>query len=841
MRSSKISHLFSFIYNFIELNKVRVLFFFVGLILFSAYGVYNLKVDNSIQPLMPQGDSQAVSAATLLDLNPASRVLLVEISSSSPENSKLLASIASKVESSVEEFLLPNQFSGQFQDGFLPVDPISLLNLIPALYDESMDRILREKTFLPNMKKSIAGLKNDLTGAYGFAPKAFIKSDPLNFLSVLKNRFPVETMHLGAFGQTFLSGGKYPVSANGNHLLMILKPKAQVNDTEAAKTLILALQSSLDKQTYEQTGRKATGHMLGKIGDQAVTAAGEQDKQADEQIKTQVSVSNSNLNYIISGGMRYTAENAITIERDLKLTITLSLCLIALIFVIFLRSWGAIWIFLTPLAAVLLSVNFMSFLWPQVAGLALGLGAVVLGLAEDYAVIIHFALRKNPQNKSKGIGLAARPVFFSAILCMSSFLVLTFSNIPALREMGFFAACSLLAGLIIALIFLPHCPGIDKPYILQSSKFIPHNSITLRTRPFLSLSLGFLLLVGCILGFCNISFDSSVQGMGARTSELQEEMQIIRNNWQAGSDPEIWASGGASLNEALENSARLKKVLSSKSQEGQIFSLSDLVPPAKERQENIIRWNKFIEEQGQEIKSNLMQLSKQEGFSASAFEPFFGWLESKPNPDSIELLKAAGLGDILWWMLVQKDGKYYALSMSNVEVPYSNIPLELRESSYLLSPSAIVTAMNKAFNAEKYLFPIACAVCLVLLVVCFRRPAPVLLSCFPPLFGVAAVLTWLCVSGQSLTLPGAAALILVMGLGADYGIVMLHELSSKLSFGAFKSILVSGLTTLSGIGVLILAEHPVLHELGKITFLGLISEMLAVLVIIPFLCKKGTA
>ena len=103
------------------------------------------------------------------------------------------------------------------------------------------------------------------------------------------------------------------------------------------------------------------------------------------------------------------------------------------------------------------------------------------------------------------------------------------------------------------------------------------------------------------------------------------------------------------------------------------------------------------------------------------------------------------------------------------------------------------------------------------------------------------MLTWLCVSGQSLTLPGAAALILVMGLGADYGILMLHELSSKLSFGAFKSILVSGLTTLSGIGVLILAEHPVLHELGKITFVGLISEMLAVLVIIPFLCKKGMA
>jgi predicted RND superfamily exporter protein len=117
----------------------------------------------------------------------------------------------------------------------------------------------------------------------------------------------------------------------------------------------------------------------------------------------------------------------------------------------------------------------------------------------------------------------------------------------------------------------------------------------------------------------------------------------------------------------------------------------------------------------------------------------------------------------------------------------------------------------------------------------------VLLACLPPLFGLASIVLWFLASGRAMTLPGAAALILVIGLGADYGIVMLHELRSHLRLGAFRSILVSGLSTLAGLGVLIFARHPVLQTLGGVTCFGLLAEMAAVLLIVPFLCKSRYA
>lgn len=86
----------------------------------------------------------------------------------------------------------------------------------------------------------------------------------------------------------------------------------------------------------------------------------------------------------------------------------------------------------------------------------------------------------------------------------------------------------------------------------------------------------------------------------------------------------------------------------------------------------------------------------------------------------------------------------------------------------------------------------------------------------------------------------AAALPLVICLGADYGIVVVSELTGKADLGAPKAIFVSGLSTIAGIGILILANHPVLHALGKTVFIGLAAAMPASILLLPQMYSTET-
>lgn len=795
IRSSRISTFFSSLYLRLESKKKWVFFLSAGLIILCAYRFYNLNLDNSFAPLLPHNSHALENTAQLLDLNPGSRTILVEIlwDAQTEPNIELLQTIASNIEKSVQDQIL----TSQFQD--IP-SPESLLALIPAIFDRKTKELIEIKSTPEAIEASISRLKHNLSGAQGFAPKAFIRADPLNYLEVLKLRFTAYMPNIAQLGQSFTAGEQYLVSDNGKQLLMILRPKSSMNDTNAAKELICSLQHGLDEQ---------------------------------------ISLSGAPISYMINGGMRFTAENTIVIEHDLRLTVSLSLVLIALVFIIFVRSWGAVWLFLTPVVAVILSGSVVSLIWPQAAGLALGFGAAVLGLAEDYAVIVHFSLRKNHTDKAAAVGAAARPLFFSAALCMASFLMLMFSGIPALKQMGFFAAFALLSGLFIAIFILPLCPGMDRPHLPVSADAVEKNKFTgLRPKLLPTLAAMILMLAICIGGLIHIPFDSTVQNMGARTAELQKELQIIRSHWQW-EEQELWVSSGQSIDEALQNSVELASFLRRQNDQAKIFSLSTIIPPQQEREQNLLRWQNFVKENKNIIDEQIYTASAINGFNKKAFLPFINWLQQKQSSNSFELIKQAGLGDILWWMQAERNGRYFALSFSNSDMQYEYLPPELQKNNFLLSPQAISSAINDALRTETRLLPLTGLACLLLLIICFKaRPIPILLACLPPLSGLATIILWLLATGEPLTFAGAAALILVIGLGADYGIVMLHELSASLSIWAFRSVLVSGLTTLSGIGVLILAEHPVLHGIGKITFLGLTGEMLVVLLLIPFLCKK---
>ncbi|MDR1243119.1 MAG: MMPL family transporter [Deltaproteobacteria bacterium] len=780
-------------------NKKTVRIIFVLLLALAAFKFYTLQLDTSVSSLFPDSSAGLAHTGKLMSLNPGSRVIFVEMTAVDSGKTDEMREIAGELKLRLADFLHPEVKSWP--------DPALLLRFLPFIFDERMEIFLAQKLSHTAVAGRMREIREGLSGPLAFVPKRYLRDDPLGLLEAFSDKFREPGLPQSAF-----DNGDFLVSEDGRGALLVLFPKSDLNDVYGAKQFVEALRDALDGAVEAGRGISAG----------------------------------------FAGALRFTAENAEVIESDLRLTISLSLVFIALIYIFTVRSRGAVWLFLTPVMAVIFSGCALSVLWPATSGLALGFGAAVLGLAEDYAVLVHFALRKNPARQPEVIAALARPMCFSAALCIAAFCVLLLSGIPALRQLGFFAAFSLFCGLAIALFVLPCLPWIDRPYMpgRAGERAFPHsnplecglvsvNVLRVKVLPTLLLNLGCLCV--CFFGFYKVTFDDSFQHLGANSDKLRREITDLRSRWNNRADPAVWASPGKNLEEALDKACALAEILRKTNPGGEVFSVSDLLPPKQVREANIRRWNNFTATRSAALRRDLREAAADCGFKPDSFGSFLDWFGSGQPPEDMDsapdILLQAGFAKVLELFLAEREDGFYALTFNT---GLNADEKELAGYGVLLSFDAVAREVNQAFAGEKFILPLAGVACILLLAVCFKNFKLILLSTLPPLLGLSSIMLWLLFSGTSLNPAGAAALTLVVGLGSDYGIVMLHELSSKLGLGVFRAIFVSGLTTLAGLGVLVLARHPVLYSLGSITFFGLLAEMCAVLLIVPHLCERVT-
>jgi predicted RND superfamily exporter protein len=122
-----------------------------------------------------------------------------------------------------------------------------------------------------------------------------------------------------------------------------------------------------------------------------------------------------------------------------------------------------------------------------------------------------------------------------------------------------------------------------------------------------------------------------------------------------------------------------------------------------------------------------------------------------------------------------------------------------------------------------------------LLAVLFRRPGKILAALVPVVTGLVMMFGIMGMLGLTFNLFNIIAAILVIGLGVDYGIFMVHRQEEGIDRATGQAVLVSGLTTLAGFGALVLARHPALHSIGVTVLLGIGTAIPAALLVIPAL------
>lgn len=734
-----------------------------------------LKLDKSLKTLMPDSSASLRQSIELLDMAPFSRVMLIQLTAEAADSAPRLARAADDLVGSLNP-----RWARPLETAELP-DLKRIMALMPALCDEGCLARFQSAVARPRMDEALGGIKVDLGGTSGLHD-LFWRLDPLNLRGEIFSKFPG---HQGWPVSDPLVG--YPASPDGRHLLIIIKPLVSMNDTDGAT----ALMTDLDR---------LTGQLPQGLSAQVV------------------------------GAQRHTAANAAAIERDLTLTLSLAMLLILAIYVFLVRSLGAVWLFLTPAVAVVVAAAGLVLAFPAVSGLALGFGAAVLGIAEDYAVHVHYALRRSG-SKEEALGHVARPLLMSTLLCTAGFGVLMFSSIPAIRQLAFFSGLAIVVGYIWAIVVLPHCPAMDRPREVSSAEPAPSGPKG-RAKGVWPVFLG-LTGLGALL-MSQLPMEISIRDMGLSSTAILEDQRSVEEVWRLEGGRRVYLVRGAGPNDTsqvMSLAGRLTEALNAQVP-GSASSLAGLLPPEESQQANLGRWQSFMAGEGREVQARLTEAGRAAGFTGEAFAPFFDWFSAEAKAITPDSLTQAGLGALVENFLVDSPQKgHLGVVVAEAEAP--DPPTDFDGQVFKISAADMERSLSRALAGEKWLLPFCVAICLAILLWAFQDIGRALLAFIPALTGLTAVLLIQLLLGRPLGLVEAAALPLVICLGADYGIVVVSEMTNNADLGAPKAIFVSGLSTIAGIGILILAGHPVLHALGRTVFIGLAAAMPVSILLLP--------
>jgi hopanoid biosynthesis associated RND transporter like protein HpnN len=188
------------------------------------------------------------------------------------------------------------------------------------------------------------------------------------------------------------------------------------------------------------------------------------------------------------------------------------------------------------------------------------------------------------------------------------------------------------------------------------------------------------------------------------------------------------------------------------------------------------------------------------------------------------LLKIYGRGNI-WDMdaLTQ-----FVKDVRSVDAKATGNPLQAYEASLEMKGSYEHSAM------------LALAVIMAVLWFNFRSVRYALLAALPLSIGVLQTFGILGILGLPLNPANMIALPLMLGLGVDYGIHIVHDYLEqrgpyRMSPSTAVAVLVDSLTTIVGFGALMIATHQGLQSLGRVLTIGVSTCLFTSLIMLPAL------
>lgn len=555
------------------------------------------------------------------------------------------------------------------------------------------------------------------------------------------------------------------------------------------------------------------------------------------------------------------AYNSWQIKSDLKTTIIGSLIVVLLFIFICFRNYNTIPLLLLPVGfGTCFGLAMMYFIKGQFSLLALGIGAIVLGVALSYVlhVLTHYKYVSDPEQVLRD---QVKPVFLGCLTTIGSFMGLIFIQTELLQDFGLFATFAVIGTTIFSLIFLPQFfnPKKNKRNRRAFAIIDRFNVYPFDRRPALLIGIG-LISVVCI-GFYlarGSEFDADMRNIGYLSDNVTYSETLLQEKTRSGDKQQYFATSGNSMEEALSNFALMADRLDSLQTAGLVKSYTrtdDIFVPMERQQRRIEAWQNYWTPQRLDLVRKLIaRTAPRAGFRPEAFEPFFEMATEEYAPVALYEEGIIPPGLLSTMMEKSYGGDYLCFTSVTCEMDtirgkktdYHRIcdaiasqPNMMVLDTYYYTTDTLLQ-LNDDFNILQW---ISMAFVFIVLLFSFRSLRLALLGFFPILVSWLIVLGAMVIFDVKFNLINIIISTFIFGIGVDYSIFVLSGLLGQdkdvllLSYHK-TAILFSAVVLIVTVASMLFALHPAIQSVGFATLVGMVSAVVISYVIQPFLFRK---
>ncbi len=545
--------------------------------------------------------------------------------------------------------------------------------------------------------------------------------------------------------------------------------------------------------------------------------------------------------------------NSRQIKADLTLTVTISLIFVFLIIGYCFRNKSTIPLLLAPVVyGGFFSLTMLYFIKGSMSLMALGLGAVVLGVALSYCLhlMTHYKYVSTPEQVIRD---EAKPVFLGCLTTIGSFLGLLFTQSDLLKDFGLFASFALIGTTFFSLIFLPHFMNPERNRRAEKAfKLLERvNAHEFERHKWLIVVI-FAVCIVCFYTQRFVTFDAELKNIGYFDESIMESMRNLAKRTQPGFETKYYASAHEDLDSAIFRSRLIDAKLDSLKNMGEINGYSKaprLFMTEAEQQECVKNWKEYwTPEKIADVRQMVNRAAKKCGITTAFFKPFYDLLTKDYEP---QRLNEAGVipDGLLANMIEYTDGIYLIFTSVQLKTEMGETVGKCVSSvpdCIVIDPMFYASEMVKTINNDFHIaLNISMAFVFVVLLLSLRNVILAILAFIPMALSWYIVLGVMGIFGLQFNLINIVISTFIFGIGVDYSIFVMDGLLKKTKSKDEERLLVyhktaiffSAVILIISTGSLLLAKHPALASIGVATLIGMSSAVILAYTLQPFLFK----
>lgn len=569
--------------------------------------------------------------------------------------------------------------------------------------------------------------------------------------------------------------------------------------------------------------------------------------QADKYIEDW-EAKNTGINITYFGGPAVAAGNATQMRTDTIVTLSVTIVLLLLLTYYFFRRKRTPLLLLVPvLYGGAMGLGILYLLQGSVSVIALGAGAIIMGIAIDFS--IHFlAQLRNSNDIRSTIKELSQPLTLGSFTTIAAFLSLRFVSTPILQDLGLFAASSLLGAALCTLIFLPHFP-FGKT---ESSSATIFDKIALwKPEANKWLVLFIFLLTPVMFYFSSgVQFDNNLMNLNYMSAKLKAAQDEVSEINAVALSSVFVVTQGASQSASLQKLEQLSGEIKFLQEKGWVRGVSNptsLLVSKQEQLQRIQRWQQFWNEQRKkDVLKSVSEETRKASFSDKVVTGFEQTITRNYSVFDVETNKV--LQSLFPGGFAKNNDQYYAIAALKVPSEHRSDVLSALENQDIgivtdrqQGATQLVRILNNDFTD---IAVYSSLIVFFALLIGYGRIELAIIAFLPMVISWVWILGLMSLLGLKFNIVNIIISSLIFGLGDDYAIFTMDGLVEKYRTGKQKldsvraAVYVSALTVVIGLGVLLLAKHPALRSIAFISVTGLVCVLFISQTLQPFLFNQ---